>query len=212
MGFVCSVCGEYHDELMLDIRMGLPEAVFELSTKNASRRAEVAEDRGIFRYTGGGEHYYVRGLLEIPIPSLDRCFGYGAWIEVAARATTGSATCGPTERGRGAAFRGPFANELAPYEGTLGLPVMLSSARSATSRELVETDHPLRGEQQRRRITEERAREPSCPRTSRRAPAGSTGRSRDSQSLHEPAYSFASERPARSKASSGTQTVTPEPQ
>ena len=29
-GFTCSVCGEYHDALLLDIRLGLPDAVFEL--------------------------------------------------------------------------------------------------------------------------------------------------------------------------------------
>src|SRR5215212_8569595 len=67
---------------MLDIRMGLPEPVFELPDDERDERAEIGGDSGIYREPDGREHYYVRGLLEIPIPSLDGYFGYGTWIEV----------------------------------------------------------------------------------------------------------------------------------
>jgi len=161
LGFVCSVCGEHHDELMLDIRMGLPEPVFELSDAERAERAELAEDSGIYRSADGREHYYVRGLLEIPIPSLDRYFGYGAWIEVDGDSYDRIGALWADERGREEPpFPGRLANELAPYDGTFGLPVMLQlrEVELLPAVELVETDHRLRGEQQ-NGISEARAQE-----------------------------------------------------
>jgi hypothetical protein len=161
LGLVCSVCGEHHDELMLDIRMGLPEPVFELSDEERAELAEFGDDSGIYRETDGDEHYYVRGLLEIPIPSLDRYFGYGAWIEVDGESYDRLGELWDDERGREEpAFAGRLANELAPYESTLGLPVMLQlrEVELLPAVELVETDHRLRAEQQ-NGITEARAQE-----------------------------------------------------
>jgi hypothetical protein len=161
VGFVCSVCGEHHDELMLDIRMGLPEPVFELSEEERAERAEFGDDSGIYRAADGEEHYYVRALLEIPIPSLDRYFGYGAWIEVDGASYDRLGELWDSESGRDEPpFSGRLANELAPYEGTFGLPVMLQlrEVELLPTVELVETDHLVRAEQQ-SGITEARAQE-----------------------------------------------------
>jgi hypothetical protein len=161
VGFVCSVCGEHHEELMLDIRMGLPEAVFELTDTERQQRAEIADDSGILHSAEGEEHYYVRGLLEIPIPSLDRYFGYGAWIEVDAQSYDRLGELWNDERGQDEPpFAGKLANELAPYEGTVDLPVMiqLREVELLPTVELVETDHPLRADQ-RTGISEARAHE-----------------------------------------------------
>jgi hypothetical protein len=161
MGFVCSVCGEHHEELMLDIRMGLPEPVFELSEEEREERAEIWDDSAIFRSADGRHHYYVRGLLEIPIPSLDRYFGYGAWIEVDAQSYDRLGELWNDEAGQDEPpFPGKLANELAPYEGTMDLPVMLQlrAVELLPTVELVETDHVLRGEQQ-TGISEARAEE-----------------------------------------------------
>jgi hypothetical protein len=161
LGFVCSVCGEHHDELLLDIRMGLPEPIFELSEEERAERAELGEDSGVYLSADGREHYYVRGLLEIPVPSLDRYFGYGAWIEVDGASYDRIGELWADERGlEEPPFAGRLANELAPYVGTLGLPVMLQlrDVELLPAVELVETDHQLRGEQQ-NGISEARAQE-----------------------------------------------------
>jgi hypothetical protein len=161
VGFVCSVCGEYHDELLLDIRMGLPEPVFELSEDERAERAEIADDFVSFRSRDGAQRHYVRGLLEIPVPALDSYFGYGSWIEVDADSYLRLWQLWHDERGgEQPPFAGTLANELAPYEGTLGLPVMLQlrDVDVLPTVELVETDHLLRAEQ-RDGITEARARE-----------------------------------------------------
>lgn len=161
MGFVCSVCGEVHEEPMLDIRMGLPEPVFELSEEERADRAEFGEDSGIFRAPDGQEHYYVRALLQIPVPSLDRYFGYGTWVEVDGGSYDRLGELWDDESGREEApFAGRLANELAPYEGTLGLPIMLRlrEVELLPLVELVDTDHRLRAEQQ-NGITKKRAQE-----------------------------------------------------
>jgi hypothetical protein len=161
VGFVCSVCGEHHEELLLDIRMALPEPVFELPEDEREARAEIGSDSGVFRSPDGEEHYYVRGLLELPIPALDTYFGYGAWIEVDGESYDRLGELWDDERGRDEPpFVGKLANELAPYESTHGLPVMLQlrEVERLPTVELVETDHPLRADQ-REGISEARAHE-----------------------------------------------------
>jgi hypothetical protein len=165
MGFVCSVCGQHHDELLLDIRMGLPQAVYALPDDKRDARAEMGEDSGVYRSADGREHYYVRALLQIPIPELDRYFGYGTWIEVDGPSYDRLGELWDDERGlHEPPFAGRLANELPPYAGTLGLPVMLQlrEVNLLPTVELVETDHVLRAEQ-RDGITEARARELAAP-------------------------------------------------
>lgn len=164
MGFTCSVCGEYHDELMLDIRMGLPEPVFELPEDERAERAAVADDWCVLRGDDGSDHFYVRGLLRIPIPSLDAYFGYGTWVEVDAASFDRLGELWDDERGGDEPpFAGRLANELTPYDGTVGLPVMLQlrEVDLLPTVEVVETDHVLRAEQ-RAGISEARAHELSA--------------------------------------------------
>jgi hypothetical protein len=161
VGFVCSVCGQHHDELPLDIRMALPEPVFELTDEERDAYVEIGEDSGIFRSPEGDDHHYVRGLLQIPIQTLDSYFGYGVWIEVDAEAYDRLGELWHDERGRDEPpFVGRLANELAPYEGTFGLPVMLQlrEVERLPSVEIVESRHLLRAEQ-RAGISQARAQE-----------------------------------------------------
>jgi hypothetical protein len=48
LGFVCSFCGEQHDEEMLDIRAQFPDLIFELSDEERARRADLGDD-GVVR-------------------------------------------------------------------------------------------------------------------------------------------------------------------
>jgi len=146
MGFVCSVCGAFHAERMLDTRMSLPDPIFSLDDDERERRAWLADDFAVL----DDDRFFVRGLLELPIRDLQARFGYGTWIEV-----------------EGDAFRqliehwddpdqfspveGTVANELAPYVGTAGLaarlnPVSLDELPAVT---LADSPHPLVADQQR---------------------------------------------------------------
>jgi len=59
MPFVCSVCGERHDERLLDIRLGLPHDIHRLDADARARRAWLADDFAVL----DDERFFVRGLL-----------------------------------------------------------------------------------------------------------------------------------------------------
>jgi hypothetical protein len=146
VGFVCSVCGEFHAERLLDIRAGLPDAIFALSDDERAERAAIGEDFAVL----DDERWFVRGLLEIPIPELDRYFGYGVWTEVAEddyrelQSTWDDADPSPP-------VDAVLANELAPYVATTGLAARLEpvSAERLPAVELGDSEHPLVADQRR---------------------------------------------------------------
>jgi hypothetical protein len=143
--FTCGICGEDHDELMLDIRMGLPDAVFRTPESERGDRADIGEDTGVFVDEDGRVHHYVRGLLELPIPELGRYFGFGAWVEVEAGDYERLAVLWDDPEAAGLEFEGSLANELQPYVGTEGLRVTLRlrSVELLPAIELADADHPV---------------------------------------------------------------------
>lgn len=145
MGFVCSVCGEFHADRMLDIRLSLPEPIFALDDDERRARAWLADDFAVLDES----RFFVRGLLELPIPELETRFGYGTWVEV-----SGDEFRQLLEHWQDPdqfpPVEGTLANELAPYRGTEGLratlrPVSVDSLPSVT---LDDAAHPLVGDQQ----------------------------------------------------------------
>jgi hypothetical protein len=145
MGFVCSVCGEFHAERMLDIRLSLPDPIFALDDEERDARAWLADDFAVL----DEERFFVRGLLELPILELGSRFGYGTWVEVA-----GDEFQQLLEHWQDpdqfAPVKGTVANELAPYVGTEGLRATLSpvSVDTLPSVTLDDAAHPLVADQQ----------------------------------------------------------------
>jgi hypothetical protein len=120
MPFVCSVCGEHHDERLLDIRLGLPHVIHVLDADARTRRAWLADDFAVL----DDSRFFVRGLLELPIPELDGRFAYGSWVEVSMpdfqelmRHWHDEEQFQPVEC--------TVANELEPYRDTVGLRARL---------------------------------------------------------------------------------------
>jgi len=145
MGFVCSVCGEFHAERMLDIRLSLPGPIFALDDEERDARAWLADDFAVL----DEDRFFVRGLLELPILELGSRFGYGTWVEVG-----GDEFRQLLEHWQDpdqfAPVKGTVANELAPYVGTEGLPATLSpvSVDTLPSVTLDDAAHPLVADQQ----------------------------------------------------------------
>lgn len=159
MGYTCSVCGEYHDELTLDIRLGLPDDVFVLSAEERERATEQGDDWCILR--AGQSRFFIRALLEIPVPELETYFGYGLWAEL--DEVGFERIRGLWDDPRGAAeppFTALVANELAPYEATTGLRVLihLRDVDLLPSAELADAGHEIVADQ-RDGITALRAQE-----------------------------------------------------
>jgi hypothetical protein len=152
MGFTCSVCGQYHDEQLLDIRAGLPDAVFALDGPERDARAEIGDDWCVL----DEERFFVRGLIELPIPPLGQDFRFGAWVEVAPDDFTRVGELWHDPRGRRhPPFAATLANELKPYTGTAGLPVLLrlEEVERLPSIEVLDGEHAL-GRDQREGVDE----------------------------------------------------------
>jgi hypothetical protein len=120
MPFVCSVCGEHHDQRLLDIRLGLPHVIHLLDTDARTRRAWLADDFAVL----DDERFFVRGLLELPIPGLEDRFAYGSWVEVSMRDFQELMRHWHDDD-QFDAVECTVANELEPYRDTVGLHAML---------------------------------------------------------------------------------------
>jgi hypothetical protein len=125
--------------------MSLPEPVFVLGEAEREQRAEVGDDSAVLR-DPGGDRFFVRSLLELPIDGEEGYFGYGTWIEVSPEAFEALGELWHDVEGwRSQPFAGALANELAPYEGPEGLPVAirLREVSLLPLVELDEVDHEL---------------------------------------------------------------------
>jgi hypothetical protein len=142
---------------MLDVRLSLPDDIWDLSEEERQERGWLSDDLCVLDES----RFFVRGLLEIPIPELENRFAYGAWAEVDADVWQEVLELWRDEGGRlHPPFPGELANELAPYRGTRGLRVaiQLGPLEVVPSLRLEDDDHPLVRDQ-RRGITAERSDE-----------------------------------------------------
>jgi hypothetical protein len=160
LGFVCTFCGEYHDEELLDIRARFPDPVFELSDQERESRLDAGDDACVLDNGTERARYFVRGLLELPIGDLDDSFTYGAWVEVDQPAFNRISDLWRDPLGAGKSFSGILANELEPYRGTAGLraELRLGEVDRVPSIRVLEPAHPLHADQE-LGITEHRVHE-----------------------------------------------------
>lgn len=155
MPFVCSVCGEHHDERLLDIRLGLPHDVHLLDADERTRRAWLADDFAVL----DDERFFVRGLLELPITELHSRFAYGSWVEVS-MADFQELMRHWHDDEQFQSVECTVANELEPYRDTVGLRATLraTAADKLPAIELAAAPHEL-VEAQRHGISLERSDE-----------------------------------------------------
>jgi hypothetical protein len=140
MPFVCSVCGEHHDQRLLDVRLALPHVIHLLDAGARTRRAWLADDFAVL----DDERFFVRGLLELPIPRLEDRFAYGSWVEVSMRDFQELMRHWHDDE-QFDAVECTVANELEPYHGTLGLHATLraTAADRLPAIELADAPHDL---------------------------------------------------------------------
>jgi hypothetical protein len=122
VAFTCSVCGQHHDERLLDIRLGLPGVIHALDPDERAHRAWLADDFAVL----DDERFFVRGLLELPIPELDDRFAYGTWCEVAMPDFQELMRRWHSDE-QFAPVQCALANELEPFRETTGLRATLQA-------------------------------------------------------------------------------------
>ncbi len=145
-GYRCVTCGKWHSELPLDFACLEPLYVDELSD---AERAERVDDLGDFRVLRQDDatHYFIRGLIEIPIHRSKKRFAYGVWTSLSEESFKKARTAYRRKREAGPFF-GWLSNALPGYPSTLNLKTHVhvrATIRAAI--ELEPTDHPLAVEQ-----------------------------------------------------------------
>ena len=79
MAFHCTDGGKDHEGLP-DLGMHAPDPYLAVPEDERPERTFFTEDRCTVRDEDGTEHYFVRGVLYIPIHGQDDPFGLGVWV------------------------------------------------------------------------------------------------------------------------------------
>jgi hypothetical protein len=139
--------------------MGLPEPVFELDVAERGERAEVEDDWCRLLDRSSETRHFVRGLVNLPVRGDSDDFRFGVWVEVSSPDFERLEELWHDPEGSETApVFGALANELAPYVGTVDLPVALQlrDVEILPAVILLDAEHPL-GADQRNGITVEAA-------------------------------------------------------
>jgi hypothetical protein len=152
-GYLCACCGQHHADVPLSYATMAPDAWrAELAHDDESR---LSSDLCVIR----GEHFFVRGLIEIPVIGGDEPFSWGVWVSLSRErfAQTVRTWETPGRESQSPAF-GWLNTTLPIYTPTtinLKTNVHTRPLGERPAIELEPTDHPLAVEQ-RTGITHER--------------------------------------------------------
>lgn len=136
--FVCRCCGDAHDGLP-DIGFTAPYFWDEMDAAARPADNKLNSDFCVV----GGEHYFIRCVLDVPVRGTDAVLGWGVWVSQsksnyelygeAFDATPGRVTFGY------------LANRLPNYPDTLNMPTQVHWQTDGNRPlvELDESDHPL---------------------------------------------------------------------
>jgi hypothetical protein len=75
-GYTCRRCGEWHDDLPLAYHFVAP--AWWSSELESDSESELAEDACVIR----GEHFFIRGLLWLPVLGSEQDFAWGIWVSL----------------------------------------------------------------------------------------------------------------------------------
>jgi hypothetical protein len=155
LGFACSGCGSHHAELPMNYSAVAPY-VWEPSFAD-SADCLLSSDQCVIQ----AQHYFVKGLVEIPIIGSDEVFSWAAWVSLSRDNFSRSADLWDTAgRETEEPYFGWLSTDLFLYSpSTINLKTRVHT-RPIGQRPFIElepTDHPLAVEQ-RTGITMERVR------------------------------------------------------
>ena len=146
-GFVCSSCGEYHEELPMSFGVAAPVHVYSIPESERASRCEIEDEWCIIEV----RHYFIRGCLEIPVLDGLGPFTWIVWTSLSkknfARAREIWDTAG---RENEPPYFGWLSNTLPLYPQTLNLQTDVYT-RPVGQRPLIKlhpASHPLVTEQQ----------------------------------------------------------------
>ncbi|SEG01227.1 hypothetical protein SAMN05421819_1680 [Bryocella elongata] len=144
MAWICSTCGQNHEDVPLSFAADFPDNFANMSADERDARALITSDQCII----DEKEFYVRGLIEIPIHGEPDPFLWGVWASVSEedfdqihdswQLKGRESTTGP--------FKGRLANGFGPYTPTTRNLKLTIKIRPVGERPLFfldEADHPL---------------------------------------------------------------------
>ncbi len=158
MGFTCSTCDKYHDEFPLAIGYDKP---LYYDPEDIESEKTLTSDVYILR----NGHFFIRGVLEIPIINSEEKFSYGVWVSLNEKNFNRYVdTWESDHRAEEPPYFGWLSNSIDGYPETLDLKTHVHQQErgSRPKIELEHTDHPLAREQH-HGITMERVHEIVSP-------------------------------------------------
>lgn len=75
MSYRCSTCGEAH-EVLPHIGIDYPDHYWEVPEAERGPRVVLTTDTCVI----DGGHYFIRGVIEIPVHEYPENFGFGVWV------------------------------------------------------------------------------------------------------------------------------------
>lgn len=78
MGFTCGFCGQYHDDMALDIALVRPAEYFTVPEEEREARVFFDPDFCVI----DNKVFVIRGVLPLPIQGSEEAFRWGVWAVV----------------------------------------------------------------------------------------------------------------------------------
>lgn len=75
MTYTCSCCGKVHDDLP-DLSFDRPGCAADVPEEEMDARVKLNEDLCVV----DNEHYFIRGVIKIPIHGYEQDLGFGVWV------------------------------------------------------------------------------------------------------------------------------------
>ena len=156
-GFICHTCGGHHAKLPMSFGTDAPAPYYVVAPEERDSRCELTSDLCVI----DGEHFFLRGCLEIPVVDETGPFVWGVWCSLSKESFKRVIEMWEVEGRENDPPRfGWLCTSLPLYPETLHLKTHVHT-RPLGERpfvELEQTDHPLAVEQ-RQGITMARVQE-----------------------------------------------------
>ncbi|MBZ0167338.1 MAG: DUF2199 domain-containing protein [Candidatus Omnitrophica bacterium] len=143
---ICSVCGEIHSLSEMELSFRRPDAVCELVA--AEREATCQESDDLCTIRAG--HFFIRGVLPLPVQGRNDPYRIGVWAEVAEEDYTRILQLwDDPDQAAEAPFAAKIANHIPTLPQTRGVAASLSLRGPTTRPDIHVGDpgHPLYEEQ-----------------------------------------------------------------
>lgn len=146
-GFVCSTCGQYHDDLPMCFGAAAPTLWYSLPESERSGDSELTSDQCII----DGRHFFILGRIVVPVIDGPAPFVWLAWVSLSEKNFLRACELWHSEgREKEPSYFGWLQSAL-PYEPTtlsLKTSVQTMPVGERPVITLEPTDHPLSLEQQ----------------------------------------------------------------